>query len=223
MVFLKKNWLNSINNQNFGEYLNFIESNVFEVEIVLSRYNKTIKQWKNKIMLSYLRASVFIFAFLCCPLILAYLSLNNSEVTFYVYIELICYLAWVGFGVYLLKKSIFSIISKNINLKEQQRDLKYAVIGILEYGQSTVDAFFNKDEDIRSDYFKTLNQKQLSGVKKGLNFLEFDLTVFHDISHKNIKCNKKTLILDDSIFVERREFSQFYLNRYYLSKISSIK
>ena len=223
MLFFRKNWLRNINNKNFGEYLEFVESNVFEVEVVLNKYNESVKKNKMRMRLAYLRVTIFIFAFLCCPLILGYLSLSNSELSLSLYIELIGYILWVGFGIYLLKKAIFTIMNKNLTSKEELHNLKYALTGVLKYGQSVVDAFFDKKEEVKCDYFMSLDKKQLSKVQKGLNILEIDLTVFHDIARKSKKCNVKPLLIDELIFFERRDFSEDYIKNYYFYRIKNIK
>lgn len=222
MLFFKKNWLKGINNHNFGEYLEFTESNVFEIESVFARYNKALRKNKNKRVLTSIKAGLFIFAFLCCPLILGYLAIIKSQPSFYLYIELLSYLFWLACGIYLIKKALFSIMCKQIESKVEQGNLKKGLKGVLNYGEGVVIAFFEKKDEVKADYFTTLNKKELSGTKIGLDELEFDLEVFHDISRKSKRCNIKPLILKEEVFLERREYSKLYLENYYAEKMKGL-
>jgi len=223
MFFSKKDWLKTTRDQDFGEYLEFIESNVFEIEVAQYKYQKAINKIKKQIRRAHLRVFLYAFSLLGCPLLLSYLAISNDALTISLYVQLISYLLWFVMGVYLIKKSIFTVVNKNLQCIADQENLKYALISVVEYGKSSVDAFFEKKDEISSDYFKQLDSKELSFAKKGLNLLEFDLSVFHDIARKSNKCNVKPLILNEDFYVEKREFSKDYLTSFYNFKLNDIK
>lgn len=223
MFFSKKGKFHGIHKHDFGEYLTLVEGNVYEAENVRAKYEKVLRVKAFEIFLARFKILTFIFAFVLCPIILSVLAVSNKAAHIPIYIELTAYLIWMAIGVYLLNKSVPSILRRINMLKAKKNILTTTILSVFEYGRAVASSFFNKTGEIKSDYFKNLSQGQIEEITSALSELEFDLTVFQDLSHKSKECNEQPILVDEKIFSDRREFSEYFLNNYFNVNIEKYK
>lgn len=223
MFFSKNGKFHGIHKHDFGEYLTLVEGNVYEAESVRAKYEKVLRVKAFEILLARLKVIMFIFAFMLCPIILSVLAVNNKAAHIPIYIELTAYSIWFAFGIFLLKKSLPNLLRRINMLKAKKSILTTTMVSVFEYGRAVASSFFTKTGEIKSDYFKNLTQTQIDEITSALSELEFDITVFQDLSHKSKECNEKPILVDEKIFSDRREFSEHFLNNYFNVNIDKYK
>ena len=207
--------LNKLKDFDFGCYLHMVESNIYEVETVISRSNKVKRKIKNKYISDIFKNLFFISCLVACPLILivmAYLS-DKSYV-----IEYLLYGIWLMFGIWQAKKYFDFIKELYINKKKKNERINKALKFGIKYGLVVVNAFYNKSENFEN-VFKDLSEDEVQEVVDGLNLLEFDLTTFEEIAYKNQKCNEQPAILEDDYYQDGRDLSREFLERFFHFRI----
>lgn len=220
MFFNKIGRFNGVNKYDFGEYLTLVEGNVYEAECVRAKYEQSLRKKNLRILLARLKVLMFLFSFCFCPLILMYLAINNKSESIPLFLELIAYAIWLSIGIYFLKRSLPSIYNNIRVIKESQNNMTRTMVGVFEYAKAVSSAFFTKSGEIKSDYFQGLNQGQIESISHTLNELEFDLSVFQDLTHKSKECNEQPILVDEEIFTNRRGFSEQYLHDYFNKNIA---
>lgn len=177
-----KKYLNKLKKAEFGIYLPYVESVVFEIEGLTSRSEIEMFKLKLKKYSQFLLFIALLFTMVVMPSFLITLAKQTPNVTIY---EIIMYYGWMGFGLFTGIIYFRSLKGKRKNINFEINSMKHAVYIALNYAQNTTETFFNdKQEHINSSNIK-IDKDQISQVDTAMNRCEIDLTMFDRLAYNN--------------------------------------
>lgn len=177
-----KKYLNILKNSEFGIYLPYVESVVFEVEGLASRSQAEIIKLKLKRVSQVILLLCVVFSMVIMPSFLITLTNQTPNVTAF---EVAAYYFWMGFG--FLASFIYfrALKGKRKDINAEINNLKHAVYVAVSYAQSTIEAYF----DDKVEHFKPTNiqldQDQIQHIDSAMSRCEIDLTMFDRHAYNN--------------------------------------
>ena len=162
-MFLNANRLKNITKQNFGEYLEFIESSVYQMESAFERYKRLTNKQKNMRWVGRMVLGFFFMAFWGFPLILTALAISHDVLDIK---NGMIYSTWFIGGSWFFRKAVKKYWAKAKIIKQELADLKLTMGVVISYAIEVNDSFFEKNTEVTSATIINLTEDEKIIVEK---------------------------------------------------------
>lgn len=214
MKSFNKKYLKEIGKHDFGLYQSLVETLIYEVECIKTRYVESHTRKSKGARNKRFKLLLYFMAFVVCPaciFMLAWMSAGNLLEKI---ISLWLTISGIGWVVMYIKNQNQEQVSQSpVNRKELGAK---AVLIAMHYALEATEGYFSQTEETESDsrIAKILSGEDIEAISDKMSELEIDLQVFDEIMLRNNRYNQEPIILKSNAYSEKRDISQDYVLNY---------
>lgn len=212
MKSFNKKYLREIGKHDFGLYQSLVESLIYEVESIKSRYVESHTRKSKGARNKRIKLLLYIMAFVFCPVFIFILACMNAGNLLEKIISLWLTISGIGWIVLYIKNQN-QVIQSPVNGKELGTK---AVLIAMHYAYEVTESYFTQIEESKSEsrIATILSEEDIEVITEKMNELEIDLQAFDEIMLKNNRYNQEPIILKSNAYSEKRDLSQDYALNY---------